>query len=294
MSKEEMIAMIQDCARKLGHAPTGRELRSTTGLTRKMVEKGFGSHTQGLSESGLARQDKARPRSMMEVFLAWATLARKLERVPKASDFGAEISISKHCLKRRFQRWGLVPMAMRRFMEQENLEGEWGDVGEIIRKYMSSPATAMRWVSRSAPSPAAGAMSAPTGASNPSMDGFADRPTYGAPIANPAMVNAPTNENGVMVLFGSLAPELGFIVTRVQSAFPDGEALRRMKDGRCQRVLFEFEFESRNFSLHMHDPKGCDLIICWIHNWKDCPLEVIELSRYVGNLLPRGSAPDRG
>jgi len=32
-----------------------------------------------------------------------------------------------------------------------------------------------------------------------------------------------------------------------------------------------------------HDPKKCDIIVCWVHNWPECPewIEVIELSRVV-------------
>ncbi|HEY2495946.1 MAG TPA: hypothetical protein VGK24_02655 [Candidatus Angelobacter sp.] len=32
-----------------------------------------------------------------------------------------------------------------------------------------------------------------------------------------------------------------------------------------------------------HDPKKCDVIVCWIHNWPECPewIEVVELSREV-------------
>ena len=26
---------------------------------------------------------------------------------------------------------------------------------------------------------------------------------------------------------------------------------------------------------------GCDLIVCWRHNWPECPLEVLELSEAV-------------
>jgi hypothetical protein len=39
----------------------------------------------------------------------------------------------------------------------------------------------------------------------------------------------------------------------------------------------EFELQSRNFLEHQHDPTKCDLIICWEHNWPECPLEVLEL-----------------
>jgi hypothetical protein len=46
---------------------------------------------------------------------------------------------------------------------------------------------------------------------------------------------------------------------------------------RCQLVKIEFEQESRNFLKHMHLASECDLIVCWKHNWPECPLEVIEL-----------------
>ena len=55
-----------------------------------------------------------------------------------------------------------------------------------------------------------------------------------------------------------------------------------MEEDRCQRVLIEFEYESRNFVRHMHDPGGCDIIVCWRHNWPECPLEVVELRKEVG------------
>jgi hypothetical protein len=41
-----------------------------------------------------------------------------------------------------------------------------------------------------------------------------------------------------------------------------------------------------------HDPGQCDLIVCWQHNWKNCPpnLQVLELSRIVAEI----SKPCRG
>ena len=32
---------------------------------------------------------------------------------------------------------------------------------------------------------------------------------------------------------------------------------------------------------HFHDPEGCDLIVCWEHNWAESPLEVVELKRAI-------------
>ena len=72
---------------------------------------------------------------------------------------------------------------------------------------------------------------------------------------------------GVVYLFGTVAAELGFWVTRLQSEFPDCEAMRRVDRDWWQRVRIEFEFESRNFLTHGHDPKQCDIIVCWTNNW---------------------------
>jgi hypothetical protein len=112
----------------------------------------------------------------------------------------------------------------------------------------------------------------------------ADLPVvYGEPLGLAAMAHAPTNEDGVLFLFGVVAPELGFRVERIQKAFPDVEAKREVAPGRWERQLWELELYSRNFKEHKHDPKGCHGIICWKHNWPDVPegLEVIELNRVV-------------
>jgi hypothetical protein len=97
----------------------------------------------------------------------------------------------------------------------------------------------------------------------------------------PGLRNEPTNENGVMFAFGRVADKLGFEVERIQTAFPDCEALREVAPGKWQRERVELELFSRNFLEHGHDPKGCDTIVCWVHNWPECPehIEVIELSK---------------
>jgi hypothetical protein len=74
-----------------------------------------------------------------------------------------------------------------------------------------------------------------------------------------------------------VAERLGFQMLRIQTEFPDGEALRRVSENRLQQVKLEFEHQSRNFLYHNHDAAKCDLIVCWEHNWPECPLEVLEL-----------------
>lgn len=86
-----------------------------------------------------------------------------------------------------------------------------------------------------------------------------DRPLYGPPSKMAGLRYEPVNESGVMYTFGRLAEKLGFEVERIQTAFPDCEAMREVAAGKWQRVKIEFEFESRNFLAHKHSPTGCDL-----------------------------------
>jgi hypothetical protein len=113
-----------------------------------------------------------------------------------------------------------------------------------------------------------------------------DRPVMGEPFDRSPMTNAPVNELGVMVLFGMMvAAGLGLQVESVQGKFPDCVAKRQVAPGKWQHLRIEFEYESKNFKLHGHDPNGCDMIVCWRHNWKECPagIEVVELCRLFGS-----------
>jgi hypothetical protein len=113
-----------------------------------------------------------------------------------------------------------------------------------------------------------------------------DRPMLGPPTRPCGLAYEPVNEMGVMALFCMLSRQLGFVIESVQSAFPDCEAKIEVEPGRWQHFRIEFEYESRNFRDHQHDPGKCDLIVCWRHNWKDCPanLQVLELSKVMAQI----------
>jgi len=103
------------------------------------------------------------------------------------------------------------------------------------------------------------------------------REIFGKLMRPGPMICAPTNEQGVLFLFGARAEELGFAVLRIRAEYPDCLAFRQVGEDRMELVRIEFEFESKNFLKHMHEPNKCDLIVCWRHNWKECPMEVIAL-----------------
>jgi Homing endonuclease associated repeat len=109
---------------------------------------------------------------------------------------------------------------------------------------------------------------------------------YGDFIHFRGLEHAPINEQGVIFLFGMICRELGYVVEILKTGFPDCAAKRQLRPGVWQRVRIEFEFRSRTFCTHGHDPHQCDVIICWENNWPDCPIEVQELK----SVLPRLAA----
>lgn len=267
MSKEEIIAAIRDCADKLGHPPSYPELNRAMRITRRNIRKHFGRYTWALRDCGLDRRSGGHKVEMALLFTDWCGVVRTLGKLPSISEYENHSKYSTKPLLTRFRTWGLVPRGLHRYAEEEGLEDKWGDVLGLIRAHegMERPGKGYRW--RNAPG------------TKPLI--FGDRPVYGAPIARAPLAHSPINEAGVIYLFGALAAQLGFVVTRIQSAFPDCEAMREVEPDVWQRVRVELEFESRNFLKHGHSVKDCDLIVCWLHNWPECPLEVLELKTVV-------------
>lgn len=115
---------------------------------------------------------------------------------------------------------------------------------------------------------------------------YPDRPLLGAPMDLPGFLFEPTNEMGVVLLFGMLFWRMGFIIESAQIGYPDCRAKLEVEPGRWQDVGIEFELCSRHFLAHRHDPRRADFIVCWIHDWKNCPpnLQVIELREVVRKL----------
>lgn len=97
------------------------------------------------------------------------------------------------------------------------------------------------------------------------------------------LVYSPMNENGVIFLFGKVMEDLNMYIEEIKPGFPD--CIGRRFNGRgWERVRIEFEYVSSNFKLHKHDPRHCDMIICWEHDWPECSLEVIELKDVIKGL----------
>lgn len=98
------------------------------------------------------------------------------------------------------------------------------------------------------------------------------------------LVYEPTNENGVLFLFGKLHKRLGFKVEAIQEAFPDVRARKKNDKGLWETISIELEHKSSNFIDHGHPIDECDVIVCWEDDWEDCKIKVIELKSYIKKL----------
>lgn len=264
MSREEVVAVIRKCAEELGHVPSQDELLRVTGMSKYLVRRHFGPYTKALEACGLERHGCGYRVEMKNLFADWAAIVRKLGKVPSMLEYELHGKYTTKPLVRHFGGWTHVAAGLMGFAREAQLEDEWKDVLEVS-------ASSLKY----APPPARRA--APMRNPLPWAKKLADQTVYGVPMARTPMVFEPTNEAGVAVLFGAVHRDLGFSILHVQSAFPDCEVMREVEPGRCQRAQAEFEFESRNFLLHLHPLDGCQMIICWRHNWPECPLEVLEL-----------------
>lgn len=110
---------------------------------------------------------------------------------------------------------------------------------------------------------------------------------YGPPINFRGLRHEPINEQGVVFLFGKISEELGFSIEAIRTEYPDcnGKRLVNKNKNLWESVSIEFEYKSSNFLEHGHDLEKCDVIICWVHDWLGCPLEVIELKEIVKKLM---------
>ena len=91
------------------------------------------------------------------------------------------------------------------------------------------------------------------------------------------MVYSPINEQGVVLLFGKILKDLNIYVEEVKTGYPDCVARRRTGKG-WERIYIEFEFKSSGVKAHLNDfnkGKKSDLVVCWVHDWKECPVPVL-------------------
>jgi len=273
-----VVDAIRDTARELGRTPSRREFLARVGTSEYQILRHFPSWREALRASGL-EPNSTNVRLDDETLLEdWGTLVRKNRRIPTRVQYRNHGTYSPGAFDKHFGPWSSIPERFRSFAHSNP---DWADVVALLPV---TAATAPRLTTSAqidGPEPITAAP--PSGHKHNKLEGL---PTYGNPIDFRGLRHEPVNEQGVVFLFGMVAKELGYLVEAVQTGYPDCEAKRQIGPGKWQRVRIEFEYESRNFRDHGHPISGCDVIVCWRHNWTECPqpLEVLELRTVITTL----------
>lgn len=272
---EDILDAIRTAASALGKSPSRSEFIRHSGITEYHVLKFFPSWREAVHAAGL-ESTSANVAIPPEVLLEdWGEFLRRERRIPTRIQYRKAGKFSAGTLEKKLGPWSGIPAKFKAFAKGKP---EWSDVLPLL------PPEAFSFL-RNTTVQVTHSSQTPVG---PRHTKLSDRPTYGNPIDFRGLRHEPVNESGVVFLFGMVARELGYLVEAVQAGYPDCEAKRQIDAGKWQRVRIEFEFESRNFRDHGHSPEGCDLIVCWRHNWTELPptLEVLELCTVIKRLSP--------
>lgn len=273
--KTRIMEEFRRVASEIGHPPSRPEFASRTGISEYRILKHFPSYSEAVRSAGL-QPDSTNVRLSDDALLEdWGQLVRRLRHIPTRDQYGREGKYSPSVYGKHFGPWALVPTKFREWAAEN---ADWSDVLALL------PTSAPSEIRNNAPPSNANASTRDRAGIEYSKLG--GRPTYGNPIDFRGLRHEPVNEQGVVFLFGMVARELGYSVEAVQTGFPDCEAKRQVDRNKWQRVRIEFEFESRNYRDHGHPTDGCDVVVCWRHNWAECPtnIEVVELSSLIQSL----------
>jgi len=291
--KQLILDSIAAIARGAGRPPSRSEFVLLAKISEHSVSQFFPSWNAALRAAGLPPYTLNLRLDDRELLEDWAHAVRKNRAIPARRAYRHLGKFDHRTFERRFGPWSQLPEVFRNFAQDKP---EWADVLALLPVLAPNPSAKRQPVAqaplppRSSPSDKSSTPNNPSPSTPPPTKlrypPLDHRPTYGHPMDFRGLRHEPVNEQGVVLLFGMVAKELGYTVEAVQSAFPDCEAKRQIGPERWQRVHLEFEFESRNFRDHGHSPEGCDVIVCWRHNWPDCPqhLEILELSSLIQSL----------
>lgn len=274
-TNEQITEILKNLAERLGQTSLSKKDISSV-ISVSTVCARFGNIGNALEAAGLEKTDPAahfRGRGHQiedsELFAALYRVEHSLGKEPGFNDCSAHCEYSVRPYRQRFGNWSEVLAHYRKWKsENEQLlpslasdTPENGDGFSFMNGKEKITQTSPRAL--------------PIGTSKKK----APEQFYGEPIDFRGLRHAPINEQGVVFLFAMVSRELGFNIESVQQGFPDceGKYLFDSKKNLWAKARIEFEYKASNFEQHGHDPNQCDFIVCWVNDWPDCPVNVIEL-----------------
>jgi hypothetical protein len=270
MDRETIIKEFKRIAQESEAGTVSRsQFKSKSGISEWQIHKYFDSWNEAVEAAGLTPTDVSRIddtalfQEMKDVFVKFGGVCTRTK-------FNKLCKYSVDAYKKHFGKWNDILLAFKTWLSES---------GETFPFLNQLPNTnVLNKAEDSIPR-------SKRNVETPSWNSLG-KMTYGSFLNFRGLQHAPINEQGVVFLFGMVCFELGFVVEAVRTGYPDCEAKRRVnrKRDEWERVRIEFEHCSSHFRDHGHDPKGCDVIVCWQHDWPECPLEVIELKTAIQSI----------
>lgn len=249
-TRDGLILRVAELAKKLHRQPNHKEMRDVALIREDDCRRIFGGYSVLLRAAGFRghvrgnQKDSARRDEMLDDY---GRAIGRLGRFPSIGEYTDHGLFSYHTFKTAFGSW---PATRAAFVDRSGGSEQWS---ATLRKLIEQKHLAV-------------------------YDPHPDFPICGQPLNYRAMMHEPTNEQGVVLLFGMIAEEIGFIIENVRTGYPDCEGKRRVGVNSWQRVRIEFEFLSSRFE---HPEEGCDLVVCWRHDNPKLKVEVMELEKVI-------------
>jgi hypothetical protein len=267
LSVDECVLELQRVAKLLGiKTLQQRDLRGRSSYSAYRIARACGGWYKALSRAGLSPTPNSNRRLPIERLAdSFLRVVVDLHRIPTSLQLSRRSGHARDTLSRNRGGYPAFKKAVIEFLLSSNCKFPKDILGilrdELTRLKSQTPQDEVQVMSR-------------------------NEHRQGRSLGFRGFAFAPTCEHDVVQLFGAVAKELGFEIIGNRSAFPDCKARRLQKAQRDHFIdcLIEYEFSSLDFKKHRHDPKGCDLIVCWEHNWPDCPVEVLELKHIIRDL----------
>lgn len=272
-TREEIIKKAKDLAIELGiDSLSIKTFIAKTGISEWQIINVFDSWNEVVTEAGLAPATNIKVDDD-ELFQAMFDAFMQTKDVPTRRKFTKICRISASTYKRRFGKWPQILFAFRNWIKSTGKDFPYM---KALEKQMSNSIEISK----------IDKVTTPRGKGSLSTR-LVGSTRYGSFLNFRGLQHSPINEQGVIFLFGMICFELGYVVEAVRPDFPDCEAKRRIagRKDQWEKVRIEFELQSKNFLEHGHNATNCDLIVCWEHNWTDCPIEVLELKKAIKELV---------
>lgn len=274
MTREDLIAKVQDVARRRGTTTlSSRLFTQEAHVSTYMIARLFETWCNLCAAAGIEAHARRVALTEEEIFREMRKTFLQLGGIPSLAAFERASKYSRNAFARHGWSWTLAKINFHAWASKNHPEFPYLDQLESGTASPALPRAPRRHIEPSA------RYHLPFGSR-----------LMGDPLGFGAMANAPVNEMGVIALFAMVAERLGYSLDLFNPSFPDCEARRRVSGNRWERVRIEFEFRSSNFLDHRHERTGCEVLVCWIADWRPDDIEVLELRTVVEALRAQAAA----